>query len=735
MIRTFFVTTMVALTLAAAPTDPQSQLKALTDRLPAWKQQIAQLRAAGQDVSYPLVSYTVLENFTAYAADDLKHADNAYVQQRAVRSIGEMEMMAPKLDRELADAASGKTKLPHVERWDGKHRPTIDGTSFMSQGRPFVFMGYGHFAQVRKDIEKFPAYGINLIQSAEFGPEGVNPKPDVTSDQYIIQTKAMLDRAAKAGVAVDLLISPHYFPWWYIEKHPELAKRRYGGVWPFSPYAPAGWDLLKPFVEKVLTPIKDHPALFSICLTNEPCNFEEPGEFSKASWHDWLKQKHKKIETLNSAWGEKYASFDDVPMPNPFDAKAVKRPSPLWCDYVRWNQEFFAAWHAKFAEMIHRVAPNVPVHAKATTWLMVSDHSDIDAQYGVDATLFAKFSQIMGCDSLNHFAYGTSATGDFAQTWWTESKGYTLLRSVKNAPIFNSENHLIKDRDNRPVPPEHIRCALWQAAMRGQSATTIWVWERGSEANHDFAADIMERPACAEAVGLVNYDLNRIAKEVRAMQQLPPDIQILQSTTAAAWADPEYDKALQEAFSALCFMGHRIGFITERQLEEGTLPSAKVVVVPRVVHFSHNGLETLKKYKGKILLIGDNCFTQSGYEKPRLHVPELLPTSEVVPYNTKTMNWLQMWSALRPKIEPLIDPPAVDVRWAPTGEKMWGVEWQCAKVDGKTIVNLCNYRYDTEAIRLTQDGKPIHAVDALTGENVEGELTLQPLQVRLLRIE
>ncbi|HTL30028.1 MAG TPA: beta-galactosidase [Tepidisphaeraceae bacterium] len=709
-------------------------MKTLSDRLPAWQQQLDQLRASRQDVSYPLVSYTVLENFIPYAQDDLQHTDNAFAQKRAIREIGELELMANRLDRELADAVAGKIKLPVVPRWDGKARPTIDGTSFMSQGRPFIFIGYGHFAQARNDIEKFPAYGINLIQSAEFGPEGVYPKPGETSDKFIEQTKATLDRAAKAGVAVDLLISPHYFPWWYIEKHPELAKRRYGGVWPFSPYAPAGWDLLKPFVEKVLTPIKDHPALFSICLTNEPCNFEEPGEFSKASWHAWLKEKHKKIETLNSAWGEKYASFDDVPMANPYDAKAVKRPSPLWCDYVRWNQEFFAGWHAKFAEMIHAVAPNVPVHAKATTWLMVSDHSDIDAQYGVDATLFSKFSQIMGCDSLNHFTFGTIDNGlNFAQNFWTESKGYTLLRSVKNAPIFNSENHLIQDRDDRSIPGEHLRAALWQAAMRGQSATTMWVWERTLEANHDFSGSIMERPVCAEAVGRVNCDLNRLAPQVRAFQQLPPKIQILQSTTAAAWADPGYDSALQDTFSALSFLGHRLGFITERQLEEGTLPEASVIVVPHVVHFSHNGLEALKKYTGKILLLGNDCFTLSGYEKPRLHVPDLLPNSEVIPYDVGKSSWRTLFTSLPPQIAKVVDPPTVQLVDLTT-QGLWGIEWECAQASGKTILNLCNYRFDPLAVGLVQKGSPVHAVDLLTGQEIDGQITLGPLEVRLLQL-
>ena len=35
-----------------------------------------------------------------------------------------------------------------------------------------------------------------------------------------------LDRAQKAGVAVCLLISPHYFPHWALAKWPQLQRRR-----------------------------------------------------------------------------------------------------------------------------------------------------------------------------------------------------------------------------------------------------------------------------------------------------------------------------------------------------------------------------------------------------------------------------------------------------------------------------------------------------------------------------
>src|SRR6266496_1547952 len=49
----------------------EKRLGAIGQRLPEFKQRTDKLRAAGQDVSYPLVSYTVLENFIPFMRDDL----------------------------------------------------------------------------------------------------------------------------------------------------------------------------------------------------------------------------------------------------------------------------------------------------------------------------------------------------------------------------------------------------------------------------------------------------------------------------------------------------------------------------------------------------------------------------------------------------------------------------------------------------------------------------------------
>ncbi|MGA2662059.1 MAG: beta-galactosidase, partial [Verrucomicrobiota bacterium] len=377
-------------------------------------------------------------------------------------------------------------------RWTGDKRPVIRSSSFMAPARlpggapmerPVFLTGYGHFSQVVSDMEKWPDYGVNIIQ-IELGPSRVFPNEGRTDEAPVRELSRMLDRAQKSGVAVCLLISPHYLPGWALEKWPQLRQRREGFL-RYCLHAPEGRELLRRFILTALAPIKDHPALHSICLSNEPVNEEEPCEPARQQWRTWLEKRHGSITALNSLCGANFTAFAEVPLPNPFGPRPALA---LWMDYIRFNQEFFADWHRMLADAVHEVAPGLPVHAKAMTWTMINDG---DVKYGVDATLFAKFSNINGNDSVNFFDFGD---GEFARGWQLNAMGHDLQRSVLDAPVFNTENHLIEDRDTRYVPAAHVRAALWQAAVHGQSATAIWVWERTFDPKSDFAGSIMHRP-------------------------------------------------------------------------------------------------------------------------------------------------------------------------------------------------------------------------------------------------
>jgi hypothetical protein len=239
--------------------------------------------------------------------------------------------------------------------------------------------------------------------------------------------------------------------------------------------------LLRRFILTALAPIKDHPALHSICLSNEPVNQEEPCEPARQQWRTWLEKRHGTPTELNSLCGSNFAAFADAPLPNPFGS----RPAPaLWMDYIRFNQDFFADWHRMLADAVHEVAPGLPVHAKAMTWTLLEDG---EVKYGVDATLFARFSDINGNDSVNFFEFGD---GEFAQGWQLNAMGHDLQRSVLDAPVFNTgiryyprgqrqAGEAAEDQGPQgvmPITPSNIfRISLVaRAAAKNRSARSSW---------------------------------------------------------------------------------------------------------------------------------------------------------------------------------------------------------------------------------------------------------------------
>jgi hypothetical protein len=697
----------------------------LRGRLPALDADLTTLASRGVDVSYPRVTAAVLENFVAYVEEDARHGE----VRRALEQLADMEPMATRVSRELKEALAGTRRLAAVPRWTGDRRPAVKSSSFLApvrmpggavMERPVFFNGYGHFGRVVSDLEKWPSYGTNIIQ-IEVGPSRIFPAEGVTDGGPVRELVQTLDRARKSGVAVCLLVSPHYFPEWALAKWPHLRVHR-DGFLKYCLHAPEGQELLQRFLAVLLPPLKDHPALHSICLSNEPVNAEEPCESARRQWEAWLSGRHGNIKKLNSICGSHFASFAAVPLPSPFGPRPAQ---PLWWDFIRFNQDFFADWHAKMADAIRAAAPGLPVHAKAMTWTMLGDG---DLKYGVEATLFGSLSDINGNDSVDMFDFGD---GEFAQGWQLNAMSHDLQRSVRDAPVFNTENHLITDRDTRLVPAAHIRAALWQAAVHGQSATTIWVWERTFDPKSDFAGSIMHRPACAEAVGIVNHDLNRAAPEITAIQQARPQALLLKSVTASVWDGGSHSECLGKLYTALSFTGLTLGFVTERQLEAGLVPEAPVVFIPNVSYLSASGLASLRRFKGKVVLVGEGeLLTHDEYGRPSAAT---LP-GEKLSFRPGATSARDLHAHLPALLTRMSLRPAVELRRS-DGQPVWGVEWRCAETQEGLVASLCNYLKQATNVTVSLKGRNVVIHDVLARDRTENPLTLAPLEVRLLRVE
>ncbi len=634
---------------------------------------LAQAQQDDVPVAYPRADLATARMFVQYCRDDVANGRIPRAAEVA-REVGELLDRAGQEMRRGIDVPLLKSDSP-VEIRDG----SLWGTCTLG-GRevrqPVFLTGYGHFQTVVEDLPLLARMGINVIQ-IEIGPSSIVFEDGARTDEIMRRVLPALDRARDNGARVCLLLSPHYFPQWAYEKWPELDVNK-GGFLKVAVDAPQARDIYRKQIETLIPAIKDHPALQSICLSNEPVSFNsERDPFRKPLWRAFVERKHKTIAALNAAYGSQYGSFDEVPHP---EMRLSEKPAALY-DGVRFNQERFAEWHAWMTETIHGIAPELPCHAKVM--LLPTDRGTV--LWGTDPWDFARLSQMNGNDCPFLQAPQNSR---WASEWSGQNLYYDLQRSMKRVPIFNTENHLIRDRDTAHIAGSHIYSAVWQGAVHGQGASTAWVWERSYDRKSDFEGSILHRPCCAAAMNRCALDLMRCAREVAALQNAVPRVAILYSHAATVW-DPAYVGMRSRVYSALNFCGIPIGFITDEQIEAGLLGQYQCVLVTGAEHASRAAIEGMRRFAadgGTVLAYGPVNLVQDEYghdaaPPPFAAVLETRKESQTEALRDALMEQLQT-RGLGPEV----------VVKTPEGRLPWGLEWRTATLDGRRVINLVNYR-------------------------------------------
>ena len=677
----------------------------------------AKCKAKGINLAYPTTTKTMLEQFIPLAQVDVR-AGFEYRAKWAVTDFNRsLDESIAAMNMYLEDPSSIPTTRRYVTGGIGIDDLSFIGDRVDSNGNqdrgPLFFCGMGHFTQVRKDIPIFPNYGINIIQ-IEIGPAHVLTAEGKVDLAAIKEICGQLDKAAKNNVMVNLLVSPHYWPAWAMKKHPELAKGA-GGFLGYVVDEKAAKDILEKYLRVIVPMVKDKPALHSLCLTNEPiAPFNQNCDNTKPLWLEYLKKTHGDIATLNKRYGTEYASFEDVPYSG--DAQTY--------DWNRYIQHRFAGWHRWMADIIHEIAPSIPTHAKP----MSGEMFPWAVGWGIDYELFGNLLEINGNDCYIFPANGVLDP-------WQQNTAYDIQRSFARKPIFNSENHIAPDGSNYYIAPEHFYTAMWQGAIHGQGATTIWVWERAFENSQGFIGSVMERPGCARAVGVACTDLNRFAGEVTALETLRAPVAIVYSMSSMIRRGQDHVNATYWSYWGLDFSGVKIDFISEKQLAAGKGSDYKMIIAPDAETLTDAAFEGLRNLPASTRLVTINdCFLRNEYGKKR--APEAIKqvTDKAVALPKGDAEKV-IWPAIRTelgKAGALSEYAVVD---AATGEPLWNVEWLPAKVGGRTLINMINFDNKPREIKIMRDGKEIEAKNMLSLGGREKVGTLKPITPVLAEIK
>jgi hypothetical protein len=587
--------------------------------------------------------------------------------------------------------------------------------------RPYFFGGYGHFQDVIDDVPGFSALGVTVVQDGRFGPaQGLNPGGTLNDVAY--QQWQDLKAAGRAGVKVDVLPSPHYFPEWAKRKWPDMVD---GTVYQNIDH-PQAREVVRKWLSGIAWLYRDEPALMSYCLDNEPM-YSNSGRHaqSRPAFAAFLKQRHGSVEKLNALYGTGYKSFDDVPASDGGPTVEARR---AYFDWAQFNSRHFAEWHGWMGRLIKAQDPDALTHVK----IMVFFTLDPDKfGTGVDPECFADVTDLAGCDAYTMPDFGVGGIDEphgkeWAYRWQGEQLGYDLLHSFRGQPVFNSENHPIGNgQGTTPYSAEHFRATFWQGGLHHQAATTTWVWQDSFEPS--LGDSVFFRPAGVWGQSRAVLDLNRLADEVAAINRAPARVAILYSPASIYW-QAGYREAVRAAYVSLTMLGEKVTFVSERQLSEGRAANVQCIVLPRATHLTEaasSGLAEFAGAGGKLIGIGDDAGAFDEYHRKREVAPAPAAT---VPMNADERVVAQ---GLR---EALAKAGMKLPEVTSAGQPVWGVDYRVVEHEGRTLIPLTNLT--TKAITVTIAGKAGRAVDLVSGRAVDvAGVELKPLEPVLLRVD
>ncbi|HOO57164.1 MAG TPA: beta-galactosidase [bacterium] len=691
---------------------------------------VARLEAAGLDASYVRSALTVAENFAGYAREDEKNGKPgraAYVRGYLADSIeaaleeGRALLADPSLDRPVPDPS-----LRDIEIRDG---------AFFAGGEMVMFGGVGHFGQVRKDIPQMHNYGFNIIQ-IEIGPSSVvkGPEPgDIDTSRIMEDIIVQLDRAAEHNVMINLLLSPHYFPKWALEKYPGLGDCEKGFL-KYCTSDPRARDVIRRFLDVIIPMIKDKPALHSYTLANEPI-FDEKTPITKSLFSDWLAAKYGDIGRLNKTWGKKFKNFEKASDVNE-DLLSLTPAARL--DWSLFHNTVGTGFFRFMKETIRKHDPDTPVHIK----FMDNMFDHWEALCGLDREVLGSITDISGNDS----AVSYRPEGEYRLDNRRNAAFFDYLKSVRpDLPVFNSENHIIGDDSPVFYPAEFIYASLMLQYLHGMGASTIWVWERSDNAS--LGNNILSRPNCAAAAARATLDARRLAREITAISNAEPKLGIYLSRTVRG-LQIDFVERWKPAYEIALYQGRRLRFITDRTLENLDPATLGALIIPEYLFTSNEMYRRIVEYVrrgGNVIAIGDlfgmnergrqrkdgrwaelECGAVRGPDDGCVRVIKPFDSAE-----ERDGALLEMSAAIEEEFK--VEKPLLIIT-GESGRPVRGVEYRSAEFEGGGIGYVFNATAESVTLKLrTADGGEVESEDLLGRKKIGGTLRLAPLELVMFR--
>jgi glycosyl hydrolase family 42 (putative beta-galactosidase) len=363
----------------------------------------------------------------------------------------------------------------------------------------------------------------------------------------------------------------HYAPSWLEKKHPDLyfkkadGSRGEGGFFYFCPDKEKFRNLLKPALEKFITAFKDHPQLLAYSPWNEP-GLSPDVCFCKDTLEKYGKTPPEKITQGKE-----------------------------WLSWMQFRQESFLDFFKWINGVIKDIDPDHPITIKGV-WCPMD--SKIAWSHGTRYDYWESVSDIMGHDPYPHpYDY-------FINRWVAD-----WLRSSGNGkPSILLEYNRAFGREHGLTTPEEMRSWTYQAIAHGINGFIYFFYpmnpfnpEHGDDHLAFSYNDTLEAVPALKEIYKIAKELKRVTPDLEGFTVPEPEIAILHSWPTYLQMAGEMFPTANETVPAkiLYMLGHRVQFVTEKDIESEKLKGIKLLFVTGTVAISDKTLKAIKKYHKK----------------------------------------------------------------------------------------------------------------------------------------
>ncbi len=623
------------LSLFVVATYAQPTEKECKKKISQLEKLIKSAQKQGLDTQREECAVWMAETFLHYAAWDEKNVSkNAYQYStwaayaddagRLARELpgyerGEIDKMLDVAIAELSDVINGDTFRRDVPTIDWKSIK-LDGGQFVSNGRPvFIndyftkpsFLDNDYCGAVNHGRMSLGDVDLETGELTEMGEKRINTENG--NSGYILlwhgnPPQSIIDQDANVNDG-----GRHFTKY-------DIDNPLIRDAWSKT------FERVVPMVKGRLTTDQGY------ILANEPHWFTMKdvwatgivSSYTLEKFRVWLEAKHGDVATLNSLWGTSFASFADVSIEIPFDAKY--RTEPMGYDWMTFNQDRVVEWFTFLRDGIRKYDPEAIIHIKLIPRMFKEDIRD----HGLDFESLVNLGDILGNDAkiqgrLQRNATAEEWESDYCFNWFEVGIGYDFFESVSPGKTnINSESHYLSSAGWRDIylTPGYARAAYWLATLQGMGISYSWFWAREADGgvrydlrgdtkwntamDQAYVASVAQQPSVANEVAKTYMDMNAFSYEIAALQEVERPIRIFYSKVSAI-KNPQYMTTMLDLYTPLFFSGSAVGFATEKVLDGQNNDSWSVVMVRETEFVTQGELASLQRYldnAGTILLDG-----------------------------------------------------------------------------------------------------------------------------------